>query len=158
MNLDPRCRTLVEYAKWTALSAVRQGPIRAREPVYQLLDGVAFPQVLNQALDPISCKDFDEWHRCETDALCCRATNCLPAVWAKELPIGWGAKLINVFLKTTSYAGDLGRGGLRAVLHPPLDRGLKQGLIQHFEERRRLDMLEKVKQFQTIQNQQVGGP
>ena len=41
MNLDPRCRILVEYAKWTALSAVRQGPIRAREPVYQLLDGVA---------------------------------------------------------------------------------------------------------------------
>ena len=43
-----------------------------------------------------------------------------------------------------------GRGGLRAVLHPPLDTGLKQGLIQHFEERRRLDMLEKVKKFQTI--------
>ena len=104
--------------------------------------------MLNRSLEPISCKEFDEWHRCETDALCCRATNCLPAEWAKELPIR-GAKLINV----TSRRPPTLEISAEAVFAPcckPLDRGLKQGLIQHFEERRRLDMLEKVKKFQTI--------
>lgn len=39
-ELEPRRQILVEYAKWTALSVVRSGsPIKAREPVYRLLDG-----------------------------------------------------------------------------------------------------------------------
>ena len=132
MNLDPRCRILVEYAKWTALSAVKQGPIRAQEPVYQLLGGVAFSKVLNRSLGPITCEKFDEWHQCETEALCDRARDCLPRRWARKLPVGWGAKLINVFLKTTAYVGDLGREGLRDALHPPLDNRLRDHLVKCF--------------------------
>ena len=135
MNLDPRCRILVEYAKWTALSAVKQGPIRAQEPVYQLLGGVAFSKVLNRSLGPITCEKFDEWHQCETEALCDRARDCLPRRWARKLPVGWGAKLINVFLKTTAYVGDLGREGLRYALHPPLDNRLRDHLVKCFQER-----------------------
>ena len=151
--LEPRCQILVEYAKWTALSAVRLGPIRAREPVYQLLDGVAFSKVLNRSLGPISCKEFNHWHRDQTEALRARAKLKLPPKWVKahgsEFPIGWSAKLINVFLKTTAYVGDLGRKGLRDVLHPPLDAGLRKGLIKHFRKRRRTDMRKKV-DFGTI--------
>ena len=69
-GLEPRCQILVEYAKWTALSAVRAGGlIKAKEPVYQLLDGVAFSKVFDQSLGPISCKDFNDWHECQTVAL-----------------------------------------------------------------------------------------
>ena len=43
-------RILVEYAKWTARAAVAAGaPIRDRETVYRLLDGVAFGEVLSGA-------------------------------------------------------------------------------------------------------------
>ena len=147
MSVEPRCRILVEYAKWTALSAVRAGaPIRDRETVYRLLDGVAFSKVLDSSLGPIRCRGFNEWHTGQTEDLCERAKPDLPPKWVEaqgqQFPVGWGAKLINVFLKTAVYAGGLGREGLRDVLHPPLDNGLRKGLIEHFHDRS--DMLEKV--------------
>ena len=78
-ELERRCQILIEYAKWTALSAVRSGgPIKATEPIYQLLDGVAFPEVLDPSLELISCEDFDRWHRAQTEDLCARATPMLP--------------------------------------------------------------------------------
>ena len=48
-TLAPRCRILVEYAKWTARAAVGApaAPISAGKDVYPLLDGVAFDEVLS---------------------------------------------------------------------------------------------------------------
>ena len=135
-ELEPRCQILVEYAKWTAFSAVRRGPIRAQESVYQLLGGVAFSRVLNPSLGSISCKDFNRWHRDQTEDLCTTARPMLPPKWVKahcsKFPVGWGAKLINVYLKTAAYVGDLGREGLRHVLHPPVDNRLKDHLERCF--------------------------
>lgn len=136
-ELESRRRILVEYAKWTARSAVASGsPIKGRETVYRLLNGVTFQEVLNQSLGPISCRGFNEWHRCQTEELCARARQDLPRKWigahGQEFPVGWGTKLINVFLKTAAFVGDLGRGGHRDVLHPPLDAGLQRGLRQRF--------------------------
>ncbi len=147
MSIEPRCQILVEYAKWTARAAVASGgPIKKKETVYRLLDGVAFSTVLDPSLGPISCKDFNEWHARQTEDLCNRAKLDLPPKWIKahgpQFPVGWGAKLINVFLKTAVYAGGLGRKGLCDVLHPPLDNGLKKGLKKHFHGRP--DMLGKV--------------
>ena len=51
--------------------------------------------------------------------------------WAR-IPAGWAAKLINVYLKTAAYVGNLGRPGLRCVLHPPVDNRLKDGLLKLF--------------------------
>ena len=150
MELDPHCQILIEYAKWTALSAVKMGcPIRAKERVCQLLDRVAFSVVLDPLRGPISCREFNRWHQHETEELSARAKHCLPPRWARELPIGWSAKLVNVFLKTTSYVGGLGRDGLRDVLHPLLDTGLRTGLREYFL-RNRQDMLETVVAFRTI--------
>ena len=53
------------------------------------------------------------------------------------------------FWKTAVYAGGLGRKGLGDVLHPPLDNGLRTGLIEYFHGRS--DMLEKV-DFGAIKN------
>ena len=104
--------------------------IRDRETVYRLLDGVAFSKVLDSSLGPIRCRDFNEWHTGQTEDLCERAKPALPPKWVEaqgpQFPVGWGAKMINVFLKTAVYAGGLGREGLRDVLHPPLDNGLRQ--------------------------------
>ena len=129
-ELEPRCQILVEYAKWTALSAVRvpKSPIKDQKRVYELLGGVAFSRVLNPSLGPISCEDFNCWHQAQTKGLCARAKPML----SSKFPAGWGAKLINVYLKTAAYVGDLGREGLRDVLHPPVDNRLKNGLARHF--------------------------
>ena len=147
MSIEPRCQILVEYAKWTARAAVASGgPIKKKETVYRLLDGVAFSTVLDPSLGLISCKDFNEWHARQTEDLCDRAEPDLPPKWIEahgpQFPVGWGAKLINVFLKTAVYAGGLGRKGLCDVLHPPLDNGLKKGLKKLFHGRP--DMIEKV--------------
>ena len=129
--MDCRRQIIIEYAKWTALSATRAGaPIKDRETLYPLLDEVAFPVVLSSST-AISKAEFDAWHERETDALCHRANSGKPEV--APFPTGWSAKLINVYLKTAVYVGDLGREGLRDVLHPPLDNGLKNGLMKHFK-------------------------
>jgi len=116
-----RRKIILDYAKWTALSALRSGaPIKSRTDVYNLLDDVAFGDILRPS-SPIEAAEFDAWHEAETVSLCAR--NSLVAT-------GWAAKLITVYLKTASYVGDLGRQGLREVIHPPIDAGLRNGLVK----------------------------
>ena len=126
-----RRQIILEYAKWTALSAARVGsPIRSKNAIYPLLDEVAFDEVLNRDRGAICAGDFDTWHEQETLRLCDRANDLKPEV--TPFPVGWSAKLINVFLKTAIYVGDLGRDGMRGVLHPPIDSGLRTGLKKRF--------------------------
>lgn len=126
-----RCSIILEYAKWTALSASRVGaPIRSKKALYPLLDEVAFDGVLDRDRGAICAEDFDAWHEQATERLRGRANDLKPEV--APFPVGWSAKLINVFLKTAVYVGDLGRDGLRVALHPPIDSGLRKGLKKHF--------------------------
>ena len=154
MTPSPHLKIICDYAKWTALSAARvpKAPIKDRKTVYQLLagadqadgrhvDGVAFAKILS-GKTKIDADEFNVWHECETDALCRRADEFKPGV--APFPVGWSAKLINVYLKTTAYVGTIGRPGLRNVLHPPLDRILQRELMRHFRKRDRSDMLAKV--------------
>lgn len=103
--------------------------MRSRKALYPLLDGVAFDEVLNRNRGAIRIDEFDKWHERETLGLHDRANHLKPGT---PFSVGWSAKLINVFLKTAAYVGDLGRDGLREVLHPPIDAGLRRGLRQRF--------------------------
>ena len=123
--MDCRRKIILDYARWTALSALKAGsPIKSRKDVYPLLDTVEFAAVLGSSRE-ISALEFDAWHERETKALCDRERRL-------QNQIGWSAKLINVYLKTAAYVGELGREGLRDVLHPPIDGGLRDGFEQHF--------------------------
>lgn len=51
------------------------------------------------------------------------------------LGVGWAAKLVNVYLKTSVYVGGLGRPGLVTAIHPPIDGGLWAGLKKRFHDR-----------------------
>lgn len=124
----PRCQILVEYAKWTTRAAVNRGQIKKTEAVYELLDEVAFADVLSGA--KITQSEFDRWHERETKRLCKRAVKHLSST---KLSAGWSTKLINVFLKTAVYAGGIGHDSLLDVIHPPLDNGLKRGIRKHFK-------------------------
>ncbi len=118
-----RAQIILDYAKWTALSATRSGaPIKSRGDVYPLLDAVTFGEVLSPG-SPISRTDFDAWHEAQTQALCARDG---------RVPIGWRVKLLNVYLKTAAYIGDLGGPGIRELIHPPIDSGLRKGFAERF--------------------------
>ena len=124
---ESRSAIIRAYARWTALSALRSGsPVKSRADIYRLLDGVAFDTVLigHGALSGVA---FAEWHEHETMSLCARNA---------RLGLGWAVKLVNVYLKTAAYVGDLGRPGIRECLHPPLDAGLWSGIERRFVGRR----------------------
>ena len=137
---ESRAKIILDFAKWTALSALRRAPIKSREHVYQLLDEIAFAQVLRPG-PPVARQDFDKWHETQTLGLTARES---------LLVTGWGAKLINVYLKTAAYVGDLGREGLREALHPPIDAGLWAGFADKFRERP--DILKEVRCVRRIKD------
>ena len=120
--MDCRRKMILDYAKWTAMSATRNF---GKDYVYRLLDEVAFDDVLQPNV-AISVSEFNAWHRRETEALCAHAS---------DLSIGWRAKLINVYLKTAAYVGDLGSKGIRGALHPPIDTYLWKALRNCFKGR-----------------------
>ncbi len=103
---EVRRKIILDYAKWTALSALRSGaPVKKRKSVYPLLDAVAFDVVLTSET-PITSDEFNRWHEEQTLALCNRD---------KAVPVGWAVKMINVYLKTAVYVGNLGRPDLVKV-------------------------------------------
>jgi GNAT superfamily N-acetyltransferase len=119
-----RAKIITDYASWTVLSALRSGaPIKSRKDVYPLLRTVDFGVLLQESTPPISIGQFDAWHEAATAGLCERRP---------DLCTGWAAKMLNVYLKTAVYAGGLGRSGLAAALHPPIDSGLWSGLRRRF--------------------------
>ncbi len=113
------------YAGWTALSALRSGsPVKSRDEIYPILAAINFDVLFGRTKDAVTIVEFDGWHRRATETIC---GHCL------ELGVGWATKLINVYLKTAAYVGDLGRPCLRDVLHPPIDGGLWDGLETWFK-------------------------
>jgi hypothetical protein len=121
---EARVKILADFAAWTALSALRSGaPIKARGDVYRLLRAVAFDILFDHCRGPIDGAEFEAWHRNAVEEL---------RQLQPRLNIGWAAKLINVYLKTRAYVGGEGRPNLSAHLHPPIDRGLWDGLRRRF--------------------------
>jgi|SRR6267142_626950 len=123
------CRTTIvdAFARWTALSALRSGSsVKSRDDIYPLLRSVDFASVLAPGAPSYSCEAFGAWHR--------RAVLGL-AETEPRLGVGWAAKLVNIYLKTACYVGDLGTPALRDVLHPPVDAGLWSGISHHFKDR-----------------------
>ena len=86
---DRRRQIILDYAKWTALSALRSGTpagFKARKDVYPQLDKIAFSDVL-LSHRAISASEFNAWHERETEALCAR----VPI--NPRLQTGWGVRM-----------------------------------------------------------------
>jgi hypothetical protein len=113
----PRKLIVNTYAEWTAFSATRSGsPIKARKDVYPLIRKPDYNKLFEGST--ISEEEFSNWHQINTEKI---ANNSV-------LPIGWAAKIINVYLKTRVYIGREGRDNLCAHIHPPIDNGLWDGI------------------------------
>lgn len=122
---DQRRQKIVhDFAKWTALSALRSGsPLKRAVRVYDLISKHADWPVLFDTARAIDESDFDRWHEKTVQAFCEAEA---------ALPVGWAAKIVNVYLKTRVYLAGEGREGLVSVIHPPIDNGLQRGLVKKF--------------------------
>jgi hypothetical protein len=122
-----RTKIVHDFAKWTALSALRSGsPLKRAERVYALIENHADLPVLFDTIRAINKTEFDRWHE-KTVLGICQAE--------PVLPVGWAAKIVNVYLKTRVYLAREGREGLMSVIHPPIDNGLQLGLQKEFPNR-----------------------
>ncbi len=120
----PRRRIIKDFAAWTTLSSLRSGaPIKSRHDIYPLIEVPDFQSILDGSRI-IEESEFSEWHESAIAAL---------GEHESRLVVGWSAKIINVYLKTAAYVGELGRPGLRSVLHPPIDGGLWKGINRKFK-------------------------
>lgn len=111
------------YARWCAFSATRSGsPLKSKADVYPLIDIPEYDLVL-KGTSVISKKEFDAWH--EQSIIKINETQ-------PKICIGWASKLVNVYLKTLTYIGAIGREGLVQHIHPPIDGGLWLGIKEQY--------------------------
>ncbi len=131
--MKPRETIVDAFAKWTALSATRSGcPIKSRKDVYPLIELPNYNRLFRGK--HISQKDFDKWHKKNTLKIHEKS---------KKLPVGWAAKLINVYLKTMVYLAGEGRPGLIQCIHPPIDNGLWAGIKKEYKNDNKDDEIKK---------------
>ena len=113
-----------EFARWTAYSALRSGsPVKSREDVLAALDAVSFKRLFDKGYGPIDKAEFSAWHTETVSAM---------LDFDSRLTVGWAAKMIAVYLKTTCYLAGFGRDGLSLVIHPPIDNILIKNLRRQF--------------------------
>lgn len=114
----PKHKIAHDFSQWAALSALKSGsPLKSRDDIYPFLELKHF-EVLLTTDKPISDIEFNEWHK-----------KSLTFITSDErLPIGWAAKIVNVYLKSICYMAGIGRPSLINHIHPPIDSGLWQGL------------------------------
>jgi hypothetical protein len=137
-----RHKIVHDFAKWTALSALRSGsPLKRAEWVYDLIGNHADWPVLFDTSRAIDETEFDRWHETTVRAFC----KAEP-----DLPVGWAAKIVNVYLKTRVYLAGEGRDGLLSVIHPPIDYGLQQGLKKKYPHRPW--KIRRIKEFRSYQD------
>ncbi|TFH38641.1 MAG: hypothetical protein E4G94_12025 [ANME-2 cluster archaeon] len=135
------------FAEWTAFSATRSGcPIKSRKDVYPLIRVPKYDEIL-YGNNRITSQEFDKWHRANTMNITYEANN--------RLPVGWAAKLINVYLKTRAYIAREGRGGLIECIHPPIDNELWRGIEEEYSNEREIiektHIVSKIKEITTYE-------
>jgi hypothetical protein len=130
-NEEKRRKIVHDFAKWTALSALRSGsPLKSRTQVYYLIEKHGNLTALFDTTRAIDETEFDRWHEKTVLAFC----KSEPAL-KRNSQVGWAAKIVNVYLKTRVYLAGEGRKGLVSVIHPPIDTDLQRGLKREFPHR-----------------------
>ena len=129
-----------QFGKWTTQSAMRGWN---QENVNAALAIVDFGQLFDVRLGRIDESEFTEWHDREIRKLTGLEFKTKEGK-IQNLNVGWAAKMLAIYLKTTCYLAGFGRDGLAAVIHPPIDNYLIHNLTQAFG---RLDGVPPANQF-----------
>ena len=118
------------FGYWTARCAMRNW---SQESVNYALSQLNFEQLFNTELGRIEKEDFERW-RTEAiqDIQRIEFVNKTDGK-LKGMPLGWAAKMITIYLKTTCYLGGFGRENLDNLIHTPLDNILVTNLRDRFK-------------------------
>ena len=140
----PRWSIAHEFARWCVRSALNSGKdhIKSREDVYAALDSVDFQRLFDSERGIIDQREFNDWHRASVDNLIMK--------YESKLNVGWAAKMIAIYLKTTCYLAGFGREGLGDVIHPPIDNNLVKELRKEF--RSSSEVIRGLRSFKAISN------
>lgn len=128
--MTAREKILKSYSEWTTLSALRNATrfhISSKNDVYPLLNKIPFDEVLDKSRGKIDKGEFNAWHKRVSETI-------VDEVSKIGKQFGWTAKVLNIYLKTYCYVGDGGRPGIRDCLHPPIDKGLWDGIKNKFKD------------------------
>ena len=130
----PRSDISHKFARWATMSALRSGaPVKSQEAVDSALGVIKLNRLFDKGYGPIDKGEFAEWHREAIDEILklrfppTKGTN-----EPRKLNVGWAAKIIAVYLKTSCYLAGFGRDGLSRVIHPPIDNDLVKSLKKQF--------------------------
>jgi|GEM_PF-5197507 len=101
-NDQKRKKIVHDFAMWTALSALPSAsPLKSGKQVSDLIEKHGNLTALFHPTRAIDETEFDRWHE-KTVFAFCKAEH--------DLPVGWAAKSVNVYLKTRVYlAGEAER-------------------------------------------------
>jgi hypothetical protein len=125
------------FSEWTAFCAARRG--RSSEMLYPLIRKPEYSEILRAA--HVSQDEFEKWHA--------KSTMAIHDASEERLSVGWGAKLINVYLKTRVYiARDFCSSNLIEFIHPPIDNMLVNNIRRMYGNRR--EIWQKISIFSSI--------
>ncbi|MCY4651647.1 MAG: hypothetical protein OXC95_00615 [Dehalococcoidia bacterium] len=143
----PRWGIAHEFARWCARSALNSGKdhIKSAEDVYAALDFVDFQYLFDSERGTIDQHEFNDWHRTSVDRLIMK--------YEPRLNVGWAAKMIAIYLKTTCYIAGFGRNHLAVVIHPPIDNNLIKNLRKQF--RSSPDIIQGLRSFRKISDMSI---
>ena len=116
-----------QFGKWATQSAMRGW---GQENVNFALEVVDFEQLFDARLGRISESEFTEWHSQEIRNLTGLEFSTTKNGKIQNLNVGWAAKMLAIYLKTTCYLAGFGRDGLNTVIHPPIDNNLIRNLTK----------------------------
>jgi hypothetical protein len=103
------------------MSAARQGIHFRGRKLYPYLEKIPINDLLGKE-GPTSETEFSTWHKGASERL----------AESIQVEVGWSAKLINIILKVRVYIGSEGDHSLLALIHPPVDNRLIDGVCRQF--------------------------
>ena len=109
-----RRKIILDFARWAAASAARQGAdVRGRK-LYPGIDEIDMDTLTVTTKDAWTEKEFQAWHKFQVEKLAEKT----------GLPVGWAAKILSMVTKVRIYMAREGDSSLLELIHPPIDNKL----------------------------------
>jgi len=111
---------IYRFACWAAASAARQGSKMRGRSWYKPINKIRgnLKELLSDAKP--SPQKFATWHQVVVKKLCDDTGET----------VGWAAKILNMLTKVEVYLSGLGHPELKDLIHPPIDNGLIDAVVE----------------------------
>jgi|SRR5215471_9115376 len=121
-TMDRRTKIIHDFTRWAAASAARQGAELRGRKLYPYIDGIDRDALLHMRPPDLTDATFERWYRAQVETL----------ANASGLSVGWAAKIVNMTTKIEVYISGGGDPLLKSWIHPPIDKGLVDGISRAY--------------------------